>query len=90
MPAPHTLRIEVSHGSDASLYLGICSCGWISGDGRDKESIRAEHRQHVEGRKPPWIMEPGERPGWEEDGDQVQVGFRAKKKPAAPGEGDGL
>lgn len=62
----HELDIQVNHGQNASLYLGICSCGWISGDGRSEKTIREEHQEHVEGKRPPWDLERGETPGWDE------------------------
>ena len=64
--AAHNLRIEASHGEKASLYIGFCSCGWVSGDGRSAEDVRAEHEEHAAGKVPPWQMKPGEMPGWDQ------------------------
>lgn len=86
----HKLDIQGSHGQNASLYLGVCSCGWVSGDGRDEETIREQHRKHVAGEVPPWRMQPGDTPGWDERHAGEQLDFRAQKSPPAPGGSDGL
>jgi hypothetical protein len=63
--ADHELEIEVSRGQHSSTYTGFCSCGWVSGDGRNEDQVRAEWAEHAAGRVPAWQMKPGERPGWE-------------------------
>jgi hypothetical protein len=46
----HKIHIDASHGEVSSLYRGICSCGWISGDSKGSDEPKDEAQRHLEGR----------------------------------------
>lgn len=54
-------------GEKQTLYTPAClSCGWIGSDGTMAEAER-EGAMHARGEVHPWIMQPGQKPGWEGD-----------------------
>lgn len=69
----HDLYIDASHGQDSSLYTGFCSCGWVSGDGRCEDDVRAEHADHVAGKLPSWQMLAGEDRSWQTGADPATL-----------------
>jgi hypothetical protein len=59
------IEIWTMVGEQQRLYTPAClSCGWIGSDGTRVEAER-EGGMHERGERQPWIMAPGQTPGWE-------------------------